>query len=111
MFLIKSPSKQFLFTDIHGITREDVKNERSFDELWQNLNSIICDASYLVAHNAPFDKGVLNMCCREYDTSTPVVAFLCTVQLARSQWGIKPTKLNNVCDALNISLGHHEGTF
>ena len=33
---------------------------------------------------------------------------MCTVRLARSQWGITPTKLNNVCEALNIPLNHHE---
>ncbi len=57
---------------------------------------------------APFDKGVLNKCCEEYDIQSPDVPFMCTVRLARSQWGINPTKLNNVCEALNIPLNHHE---
>jgi len=108
VFLIKPPSKQFLFTDIHGLTWDDVKNEPTFDELWPILDKIISSADYLVAHNAPFDKGVLNKCCEEYDIQSPDVPFMCTVRLARSQWGITPTKLNNVCDALDIPLNHHE---
>jgi len=106
--LIQPPSKQYLFTDIHGLTWHDVKNEPTFDELWPILDEIITGANYLVAHNAPFDKGVLNKCCEEYDIQAPDVPFMCTVRLARSQWGINPTKLNNVCEALNIPLNHHE---
>lgn len=96
VFLIKPPSQQFLFTDIHGLTWDDVKNEQAFDELWPILDEIITGADYLVAHNAPFDKGVLNKCCEEYDIQMPDVPFMCTVRLARSQWGINPKKLNNV---------------
>jgi DNA polymerase III subunit epsilon len=29
------------------------------------------------------------------------------VQLARRTWNIRPTKLNNVCDHLGITLKHH----
>ena len=108
VFLIKPPSKKFLFTDIHGLTWDDVKSEPLFDELWPILDEIITGAEYLVAHNAPFDKGVLNKCCEEYDIQAPDVPFMCTVMLARSQWGISLTKLNNVCEALNIPLNHHE---
>ena len=108
VFLIKPPTRQFLFTDIHGLTWNDVKNEPTFDELWLTLDGIFAGAEYLVAHNAPFDKGVLNKCCEEYDIQAPSLPFMCTVRLARSQWGINPTKLNNVCDALDIPLNHHE---
>ncbi len=108
MFLIKPPSKQFLFTGIHGLTWDDVKNEMTFAELWPTIAEIINDADYLAAHNAPFDKGVLNMCCQEYGIKTPDIPFVCTVKLARSQWEIYPTKLNNVCSVLNIPLNHHE---
>lgn len=108
VFLIKPPSKQFLFTYIHGLTWEDVKNESAFDELWPRLDEIISGVDFLAAHNAPFDKGVLNMCCKEYDIEAPDIPFVCTVKLARNQWDIYPTKLNNVCDSLDIQLNHHE---
>lgn len=108
VFLIKPPSKDFLFTGIHGLTWDDVKNEPTFDELWPSIDKIINGMDFLVAHNAPFDKGVLNMCCQEYNIDTPDIPFLCTVKLSRNQWDIHPTKLNNVCDVLDIPLDHHE---
>lgn len=108
VFLIKPPSKEFLFTGIHGLTWDDVKNEKTFEELWSNIDKIISDVDFLVAHNAPFDKGVLNMCCEAYGIETPDILFICTVKLSRRLWDINPTKLNNVCDILNIELDHHE---
>ena len=36
-----------------------------------------------------------------------VASFTCTVQLARAQWGIRPTKLPDVCRRLRIPLRHH----
>ena len=38
----------------------------------------------------------------------PRVPFTCTVQLARSQWGICPTRLPDVCRRLRIPLRHHD---
>ena len=108
MFLIKPPSSSFIFTYIHGLAWDDVKNEPAFDELWPEINEVIKDADFLAAHNAPFDKGVLNTCCQEYNIQTPATPFVCTVKLARSHWGFNPAKLNNVCDSLDIPLNHHE---
>ena len=34
--------------------------------------------------------------------------FTCTIQLARSLWGIYPTRLPDVCRRLRIPLHHHE---
>ena len=38
----------------------------------------------------------------------PRTPFTCTVQLARKQWGIYPTKLPDVCRRLRIPLRHHD---
>ena len=108
VFLIRPPSREFVFTHIHGLTWDDVKNEKTFAELWPELNKIISKADFLVAHNASFDKGVLNMCCQEYGIRNPGKDFVCTVNLARGQWDIYPTKLDNVCRELGIALNHHE---
>jgi DNA polymerase-3 subunit epsilon len=34
--------------------------------------------------------------------------YFCTVQLARQNWNIRPTKLPDVCRHLNLSLNHHD---
>lgn len=108
VFLIKPPSEDFSFTDVHGLTWEDVENEQTFHELWPTIDKIISNADYLVAHNAPFDRGVLNKCCEVNSIHIPEIPFVCTVQLSRKQWNINPTKLNNVCEVLDIELNHHE---
>jgi len=106
--LIRPPQRQFNFTYIHGLTWDDVKAEPTFIELWDVINGFISRADFLVAHNASFDRGVLQQCCENYGIPAPSLPFVCTVQLARKQWDIYPTKLPNVCDYLDIPLNHHD---
>ena len=106
--LIRPPQRQFHFSYIHGLTWEDVRCEPSFAEQWDVIGGFIAQADFLAAHNAPFDRGVLQGCCEYYGIALPQQPFVCTVQLARRQWEIFPTKLPNVCDYLDIPLNHHE---
>jgi DNA polymerase-3 subunit epsilon len=107
-FLIRPPSKWFYFTYVHNITWDDVKNKPTFDEVWPEIQKFFVGIDFLVAHNASFDKGVLEACCRKYSIEIPNKKFKCTVQLARKTWEIFPTKLPNVCEYLGIELDHHE---
>ncbi len=106
--LIRPPTRRFEFTYVHGLTWENVRRAPTFDVVWNELAPALSGAEFLCAHNAPFDRGVLNACCDRYRLSPPAQSFQCTVQLARSQWGIYPTKLLNVCKRLEIALNHHE---
>ena len=106
--LIQPPSPVFTFTGIHGITWEDVRGERSFGEVWVGVRDILDRASYLVAHNAGFDRRVLAACCQRAQLPMPPLPFVCTVQVARAVWNIRPTKLPNVCASLGIGLKHHD---
>jgi DNA polymerase-3 subunit epsilon len=105
--LIKPPRKKFIFTYIHGITWEDVANQPTFGELWPTYSPMLEGIDFLAAHNASFDRSVLHRCCAAAGLDPPEIPFRCTVQLARRIWNIKPTKLNNVCDHLGITLKHH----
>jgi DNA polymerase-3 subunit epsilon len=107
-YLIRPPTREFLFTDIHGLTWNDVSDAANFQQLWPDLRQYLGEADFLVAHNAPFDRGVLNACCDSYGLDLPSFAFECTVQLARRQWSIYPTKLPDVCRELDIELNHHD---
>jgi DNA polymerase-3 subunit epsilon len=107
-FLIRPPRRQFNFTHIHGLTWDDVRDAPRFGDLWPSVDGYFKRAGFLVAHNAAFDAGVLRRCCETYAITGPSLDFVCTVQLARSQWGIYPTKLPNVCDYLGIPLKHHD---
>ncbi len=106
--LIKPPTRDFVFTYIHGLSWKDVATSPDFGELWEKISPLFEGVSYLAAHNASFDSGVLKACCTRYGLALPPQPFLCTVELARAQWGIRPTKLSDVCRALQIELNHHE---
>ena len=106
--LIRPPRPRFVFTHIHGITWEMVKDAARFAEAWHCLSPLLDGASVLVAHNAPFDRRVLAACCAAGGLRVPDLPFLCTVQLARRHWGLKPNDLPSVCRRLGIGLVHHD---
>ncbi len=108
MRMIQPPTREFLYTYIHGLAWKDVAAAPSFGALWPTLAPMLEGAEFLAAHNAPFDKGVLAACCARYGLAPPVLPFQCTVKMARRAWNLYPTKLSNVCEALGIALNHHE---
>jgi len=106
--LIRPPSPLFAFTHIHGITWEDVADAPDFGAVWRDLRPLLRGADFIAAHWAPFDRSVLFSCCRGHGLVPPRLPFVCTVRLARAQWGIYPTKLPDVCRHLGLDLNHHE---
>lgn len=106
--LIRPPRSAFQFSYLHGIEWKHVKDQPAFREVWLDLAPILEGAGFLAAHNAPFDRSVLEKCCAAARLPPPRHRFECTVRLARQKWGIYPTKLPNVCEALDIPLKHHE---
>jgi DNA polymerase-3 subunit epsilon len=106
--LIRPPRQSFVFTHIHGITWPQVCLEPCFAELWGDLSVAIKDAEFLAAHNASFDRKVLEACCAAAGLPPPPQPFVCTVKLARQTWSIYPTQLPRVCERLGIDLDHHQ---
>ncbi len=106
-FLIRPPRSGFIFSYLHGITWEMVAEAPNFGELWPDLQPLLAGAKFLSAHNAPFDRGVLQACCAAHGRKPPRIPFLCTVKLARQTWRLFPTKLPDVCNFLGIPLNHH----
>jgi DNA polymerase III subunit epsilon len=106
--LIRPPTREFVFTYIHGLTWKDVAKSRTFGELWPTIAPMLEGVDHFVAHNAGFDRGVLNACAATYGLPAPTLPFRCTVQIARKIWDIRPTKLSDVCRRLDIPLNHHE---
>ena len=107
-FLIRPPRPYIMFTYIHGITWEMVKDKPTFKDLWPQIKKTLDEADYIAAHNASFDRRVLEACCKAAGVHSGDRRFVCTVTLARRTWNIRPTKLNNVCSHLDIELKHHE---
>ena len=105
---LRPPRPRVLFTHVHGITWEMVKDAPSFADAWPCLAPLLDGASAVVAHNASFDRRVLAACCQAAGLGVPALPFLCTVQLARRTWRMKPNDLPSVCRRLGIGLMHHD---
>lgn len=105
--LIRPPRPRVMFTHIHGLAWDDVRDAPSFGELWPEVEPLLEGCDFLAAHNAGFDSGVLRACAASAGIPLEQRPFLCTVRLARRVWSLYPTKLPDVCRALEIPLVHH----
>jgi DNA polymerase-3 subunit epsilon len=74
------------FTDIHGITVDDVVDALSFEELWETDILPFIGNMPLAAHNAPFDMGVLRAVLEWYELPVPALNYFCTLVLSRNVW-------------------------
>lgn len=106
--LIRPPRRWFEFTHIHGIEWRDVEAEPPFGPVWERLCPALDGVEFLAAHNASFDRAVLESCCERAGVAAPRTPFLCTMKLARRLWSIRPTRLPDVCSRLRLDLKHHD---
>jgi DNA polymerase-3 subunit epsilon len=74
------------FTDIHGLTVEDVEDAPNFADIWENSIKPFIGGFPLAAHNASFDVGVLRAVLEWYELSIPRLNYFCTLALARRTW-------------------------
>lgn len=110
MWMIRPKPLYFSRTNIqiHGITPEQVRDEKGFGELWPEIAERLAD-DCLVAHNAPFDMGVLIACLRAHDLAIPDLQFLCTRKIARRTWPNRPRYgLKPLSDWLGVRFQHHD---
>ena len=96
------------FTDIHGLTVEDVRDAPSFAELWESsLHPFIGDLP-LAAHNAAFDMGVLRATLEWYEQPLPPLRCFCTLKLARAAWPeLKSHALTSMGEHFGITYDAH----
>ena len=107
--LIRPPRQQFIFTYIHGITWNDVKNEPEFGEVWDDFREHWIDADYLVAHNAPFDRKVLFTCCDKIRPAEAGVAVSVHGARLPARTGNSSRPIWLTCpEQLGIALKHHD---
>lgn len=109
-YLIRPPEDWFVakFIDIHGIEPHQLEGQPNFEELWPKISRFFEDTTML-AHNASFDRAVLEGTAGYYQMALPRLDWLCTVRLARQRWPqLQRHKLDTVCDHLGIDLDHHD---
>lgn len=95
-------------TQLTGIDAYTVANAPAFPQLWEEIEPLF-SSGILVAHNAPFDLGVLKKCLYDYSIGwKPTVLYCCTVQMGRRLLPGISCKLNCLCDYYGICLDHHK---
>ena len=81
----------FYTTRVHGLTAKDTDNEKTFDEVWEEL-SVKIGSLPLVAHNAAFDESCLRAAHGAYGLWYPDYNFYCTYRGAQKLFA------NELCD-------------
>lgn len=93
---------------IHGITPDMVADAPTFEELWPAIRPYL-EGQTVVAHNTSFDITALCATLDSLNITYPVFDYICTVKLSQKAYPeLSSHKLNNLCDALNISFSHHD---
>lgn len=109
-YSLVNPEVHFDPFNIHltGITPKMVANQPIFPQLWEKIRPIM-SSGLLIAHNAPFDMGVLAQCLNDYRIEwQPFTYYACTCVMGRACYpGLENHKLNTLCDHLNLDLDHH----
>jgi DNA polymerase III epsilon subunit family exonuclease len=82
-------------TKITGITNDQLKGKPTFKEFLPELKAFFADTQVLIAHNAPFDRKMLELElerveCTDFPWPEQVV---CTVQEYQPQFGKRPKLL------------------
>ena len=93
--------------ELTGITPEMAERAPAFPELWEKIEPLM-SSGLLIAHNAPFDMGVLAKCLRAYCIDWRDTAlYACTCRMSRRYIDAPNHKLNTLCACLGLGLDHH----
>lgn len=91
-----------------GITPKMVDDKPTFLKLWEEIEPLM-ESGLLIAHNAPFDMGVLAKCLSAYGIEwQPFTYYACTCAMGRACYPeLQNHRLNTLCDYLDLDLNHH----
>jgi DNA polymerase-3 subunit epsilon len=106
--MLFQPPGQFNWFDqgniaIHGIRQADVDDALTYDEALGHMLAFIGD-DVLIAHNAPFDMGVLAKSAKVIDVALPAFNYTCSLEISRKTYNLESYRLNSVAYA----IGHEE---
>ena len=96
-------------TEIHGIDKHDVKDCKKFNQLYNEIVSMI--ENNIVVHHMSFDKVALNRVCDKYNLPALNVEWVDSAKIARRTWeqfAYKGYGLGNISKFLNIEFKHHD---
>jgi DNA polymerase III subunit epsilon len=93
---------------IHGITNEMVADKPKFADIAQDMLDFI-GTSKVIAHNAAFDRGFVNMELERVNLS-PLITdqWIDTLEMARQKYPGASNSLDALCKRFNISLADRD---
>jgi DNA polymerase-3 subunit epsilon len=108
-YTLINPSRSFSrnFTAVHGITANDVVDAPFFPDVWKLLGYYFSRYP-IVAHNASFEKDVLEKATRRYKIRPLPIVYYCTMELYKHNYpSAEAFNLPAVCNALSVTLNNH----
>lgn len=88
---------------VHGIRPSDVTDSPTALEAFPLMLDWI-DGDVLIAHNAPFDMGVLRSTLQLLELPVPQLEYACSLSIARKTYNLESYRLN----AVAYAVGHEE---
>ena len=88
---------------VHGIHPSDVEDALEYDAALPAMLEFI-GSDVLVAHNAPFDMGVLRASAAAIEAPLPDLSYMCSLAMARKTYNLESYRLN----AVAYAVGHEE---
>jgi DNA polymerase-3 subunit epsilon len=88
---------------VHGITPSMIESAPEFSEVLSQMLEFVAE-DVLIAHNAPFDMGVLRASAAAIGGALPTLSYSCSLQIARKTYNLDGYRLNQVAYA----VGHEE---
>jgi DNA polymerase-3 subunit epsilon len=104
--LIKPPNNFIRddFTDIHGITPDDIKHAPTFFESYPHWKRFV-ENQTLVAHNMQFDYSCLTTCLKDFCNKDMSFKTFCTMKIWRGAF--ENAQLSTCCEKTSIELVNH----
>ena len=88
---------------VHGIRPSDVADAPDWEQILPLMLDFI-DGDVLVAHNAPFDMGVLSKSAEAVSFELPKLYYGCSLLVSRKTYNLESYRLN----AVAYAVGHEE---
>lgn len=99
---------------IHGISKDKVKNELNFAEVWQEIEKYFVN-SVIIGHNvASSDLDALVKALKRYNLDIPELYYICTLDLARTyipSYTVKDYSMSTLCEYFDIDIDSEHNAF
>lgn len=100
------PSFDARNTEVHGLCEADVADAPRFADVWPEIEARLTPTT-VIAHNAPFDLGVVQDATWATGHRCPRLRYGCTLLLARRHYTLESYTLDEVATAAGVTLERH----